>query len=214
MESLPCPPPATERQLTLGSSPIFRNFNSYYEALCESLNTEFYGKTYPDYQYILYNGGKDVDIVEQLLACDESSPAQEAFDNFFKTILKGTRYARDFLSYGSGKEIIKLFLERGAVVKWDIIFNYFPEGDLTEKELNMPPRNKYEFEDYNLYSHVRAMIIDVLVELEQPVDDEATGIKNLEAVEFPENVSIRTGHLQMIKFYSEHYSQYVTNCYR
>jgi hypothetical protein len=188
------------------SQEIFSSFASYYEVLCESLNTEFYGETYPDYQLFVDNGGKDVDIIKSLLA---NESAQEAFDNFLKTLFKGVRYAPELLGHNIGKEIVEVFLQHGAVPNWDIIFNYFPEDNcFTKEELSSIPTDDIVFEDYHQYSNVRALIIDILAELKQPIDDEVSGISDVESEEFPKDVTLRTGLLQMIKFHSQYYSQH------
>jgi hypothetical protein len=196
MSSLPIPPPA-DRQMTYGS-PLFSDFDSYYEALCESLNTEFYGEKYPHYQKYTDIGGTDLDIIIDLLYRTDN--VQKAFDNFLKTLMNGTRYAGELLEFG-GDKIFQEFLKHNVTINWDIIYNYYPEDNSPDMDAFIEDGST--FEDYSDYCRVRGKILDILRRIGVILNTSL--IDDYFEDEFPEEVTFFVGHYQMIKFWYNYY---------
>jgi hypothetical protein len=111
----------------------FTSWAAYYAALTESLQTEYYGETYPEYQKFLDDekGNTDDDIIKGLL--DTGLNPQEGLDGFIEALLDGSRYASEMAGID---DILVMFIEKGAVPKIDCLFTIlYPEGDYFEDEV-------------------------------------------------------------------------------
>lgn len=115
------------------------SWDDYYDALVDYCSTEFC--RYVDYSYYIGSVGTDLDIVTMLL--NKGLSAQEGLDKFLMAAIRGNRYSAELLlehgkpyrqradtpdyeNYLLRKNpIIDLFVQRGAVVNYDILFaNY------------------------------------------------------------------------------------------
>ena len=113
--------------------PSFPTYDAFLAGLCESLSTEFYGETYPDYQRECDEfGDVDADYIKHFLA--SGLDPQEGLSKMIDCLCEGSRYAKE---YGVVKCHIQPFLDAGAKL--------FP---LTAKVLYIPEiKSMYEFED-------------------------------------------------------------------
>lgn len=111
----------------------FTSWTAYYAALTESLNTEYFGETYPEYEIQMENDeDTNVNIVRGLLeaGCDP----QEGLDRFIQALLTGHRYASEM--GGDIDVILHAFTEKGAKPKFAPLFEIlYPEGDYFEDEV-------------------------------------------------------------------------------
>ena len=111
----------------------FTSWSAYFEALTESLSTEFYEETYPNYAK-QHDRREDVDykIVSDLLSA--GLDAQEGLDGFMKAILDGSRYASEFRDIGW---ILSLFTDAGAEPNMNMLFEplYADEPQYFEDEM-------------------------------------------------------------------------------
>jgi hypothetical protein len=124
----------------------FKTWKDYYAAFEESLNTEFYMETYPEY----YKKEKsDFQIIKEFL--ESGMDSQEGLDGFVNAILNGSRYATELGNIVT--KTVKMFVDAGAnpTLCFDIIF-----------EPNYDFRPKY-FEDEVHNYNVRGMLIDVFM---------------------------------------------------
>jgi hypothetical protein len=98
----------------------FNSWKTYYEALVESCSTEFYGEKYPNYQ-AAYDTMEDpdYDIIKSLL--ETGQDPQTGLDMLFQSMIDGHRYSIDMIQDKKFPDIIRLFLEKGAVINIDII---------------------------------------------------------------------------------------------
>jgi hypothetical protein len=128
----------------------FTSWKTYYAALTQSLKTDAFVKTYPQYgRYQEDTPYSEVKIVEELLK-SQGNP-QEALDGFVQSLLEGGRYALEMKP--SIKKIIKLFIEAGAKPNVDCLF-----------DLKYPEEDHFEDEVTSGYYKVRGFLIDVFSE--------------------------------------------------
>ncbi len=117
----------------------FNSWDTYKFALLESLQTEFYDETYPEYFKAIEKGKTELSIIKRLLP---TSSAQVILDDIIDmTVNEGQRYAGEIII---DSPIIDFLLNRGAEFPWGILFAL--------------PQN-YDFEDqYNSLNHTVKLI--------------------------------------------------------
>ena len=130
--------------------PSFPTYDAFLAGLCESLSTEFYSETYPDYARECNESGSfdvDADYIKHFLA--GGLDPQEGLSKMIDCLCEGSRYAKE---YGVVKCHIQPFLDAGAKL--------FP---LTAKVLYIPEiKSMYEFEDAVCCNglEIRGIILD------------------------------------------------------
>ncbi len=99
----------------------FDSWDTYKFALLESLQTEFYDETYPEYFKAINKGKTELSIIKRLLP---TSSAQVILDDIIDmTVNEGQRYAEDIIvGIGDSSAIIDFLLGRGAEFPWGILF--------------------------------------------------------------------------------------------
>jgi hypothetical protein len=95
----------------------FSTWTGYFGALTESLSTEYYGETYPQYEKQMNRGNTDANIIQRLLKL--GLDPQEGFDGFLQALLDGHRYASDMPDIAT---ILAMFIEKGAKPNIDCLF--------------------------------------------------------------------------------------------
>lgn len=126
----------------------FTSWSNYYAAFGENLSTEFCCETYPKYAnrldvYI----NSDADIVKELLGL--GLDPQEGLNGLIHTVVNNGRYALDMKSIIT--DMMKLFVDHGAIPKVDDIFKLMHESD-----------DKKYFEDEVMYINARGMMLDIV----------------------------------------------------
>lgn len=168
----------------------FTNWTDYYSALTESLNTEFFGKTYPEYEKVQQ---EDVDIViirELLNKCDP----QMGFDGFLTAMIRGHRYAMEMKE--SISQIIDLFMEKHVIINLDLVFPTCQIEDWNN------------FEDEVASYEIRGFLIDLLSKY--PIDVSSYGdwkmIQPLDFEDIPTDGSFdyRIACLMVLKYHSKY----------
>ena len=120
----------------------FTSWSNYYAAFGESLSTEFFCETYPKYANQL-----DADIVKELLGL--GLDPQDGLNGLIQTVANNGRYALDMKSIIT--DMMKLFVDHGAIPKVDDIFKLMHESD-----------DKKYFEDEVTYIKARGMMLDII----------------------------------------------------
>ncbi len=152
----------------------FKTWSAYSNALTESLSTEFYNETYPEYYKALHESDVDdysivVDLVE---LCDQSP--QAILHGFIDILCNaGKRYGREMLDYKEGSsDIIDYLLSKGAKMNSNMVFNwhgYDSKDDIAGNEIRASLIDYY-FPKLGLtaneYNRIRA-IDDVYAALEE-----------------------------------------------
>lgn len=136
---------------TMNLTKMFPNWNIYADALCESLNTETFGNSYPEYEAL--NRGTnncDVIIVEELLK--SGYDPQEGLEAFTTACLNGPRYLPDMAKYlvthsNPPTSILQCcidkFVEYGAKITQKMVDHLFTVqqfGDLESEQTNVSAR--------------------------------------------------------------------------
>lgn len=127
----------------------FTSWTSYFAALTESLSTEYYGETYPEYEKQISGGNTDMQIIKGLL--DAGCDAQEGLDGFLQALLAGSRYASEMDGI---PRILKMFTKRGATPNVDCLF---------QQTISDPRYFEDEIQSYE----IRGDLIDLLSEYVQ-----------------------------------------------
>ena len=97
----------------------FSSWDTYINALEESLSTEFYGETYPKYE----ENRDDLRIVKTLVEKHEEDP-QYGLDTLLTVVTGGgSRYSKDFFIYGDLTDIIDYLLSKGAKFNEGILYS-------------------------------------------------------------------------------------------
>ena len=132
----------------------FDTWEGYYAALAESLNTEMYDDTYPEYGEFCDSEGceADLSIIQDLLYSDESP--QEGFDQLLKTCIINNRYSDEFVHYKTFRSILQAFFDNHVHLNIDILLNIY---------LANSSQNYYDAEDECHTCYVRASIIEALI---------------------------------------------------
>ena len=95
-------------------------WDAYFEALTESLSTEYYADAYPEYAAVCDAvNHADVLLIRGLL--DAGHDAQEGLDKLVDSLIRGSRYAKDFLD-ALGVEVFEMFHRSGARVPYKKLF--------------------------------------------------------------------------------------------
>jgi hypothetical protein len=134
----------------MSSFSSFSSYDNFLSGLAESLNTEFYGETFPDYEHECNEfGSYHVNEIYINNFLGGGLDPQEGLSKMIDCLCENSRYAREA---GVIEHHIRLFLNAGAKL--------FP---LTPKILYIPHiKSMYEFEDAIFCNgiEVRAAIID------------------------------------------------------
>jgi hypothetical protein len=112
-----------------GSSVIFTNWEDYYQALKLYCTSPDYNVEYPNYAEIHDEKGinGDIEIIQTILQNYHGDP-QEGLDMLFQTMVDGGfRYSRDIINSRKFSDILRLFIDRGAVPNIDILLRSQPE---------------------------------------------------------------------------------------
>ena len=138
---------------------IFPSWKSYTDAYCESLNTEFYFETYPEYA-ALGNELENLDlmIVKELLNAGYSP--QEGLELFASACLKGPRYLNDMSFTEILQPCIDAFIEHGAKITQemvDVLFTIEQFDDIVFEQYNVRARatmlDAYSKHNIDISSH-------------------------------------------------------------
>ena len=163
----------------------FTCWETFKDALLESLQTEFYGEEYPKYEKAISSGNTDdVKIIKSLL---KTSTAQDILDDIINmAINEGQRYASDVfgLQRGAGSSyIIDFLLRKGAEFPWSYIFS-LPDDE--------------EFEDNILGLDHRAVLINMYApELNPDIPEDILHADPYDEMEYDEDIpDICAGYLK------------------
>ena len=129
----------------------FKTWDTYFNALNESLQTEFYDETYPKYYKILqdYN---DIDIIEHMFNKYKLDADIGLYNYIYSLCFTGIRYSKDAYD----RNIIDFFLSKKAEFPLDLLFNGNEDIDDIEEECN-----SYEIRAIILDNFVKELNLDV-----------------------------------------------------
>ncbi len=149
----------------------FTSWSAHSGALLESLQTEFYGETYPKYKKACDNETDDYCIIVDLVELHGEDP-QEILDDLVEMMCNdGKRYAEEMLDEGRS-DIIDYLLLKGAKMNIDTMVNY----------------KSCDFEDDIDGNHIRASLIDYYfpklgITADEYKDIKAIGYEEINAME-------------------------------
>jgi hypothetical protein len=128
----------------------FTNWTDYFKTLSQVFSTEFFGRTYPEYERVYEDEGSEADlrIITGLL--EAGANPQEGLDGLLKTCIIHHRYSSDFVNDEVFPSILRAFFDRGARLNLHI---------LTAIHIATEPQH---FEDEAGTCNVRAQLIFAL----------------------------------------------------
>jgi hypothetical protein len=99
----------------------FANWTDYFKTLSQVFSTEFFGRTYPEYERVYEDEGGEADlrIITRLL--EAGANPQEGFDGLLKTCIIYHRYSFDFVNDDVFPSILRAFFDRGVRLNLDIL---------------------------------------------------------------------------------------------
>jgi hypothetical protein len=130
---------------------IFPTWESYTDAVQESLTTEFFFEKFPDYGIVGYTYDKaDIVIVKTLLAAGYNP--QNGLDSFLNACINGPRYLKDMTYNDILSGVLELFMKHGAKITDTFVAKLFskkyPAGG--------------DFEDEACFTAAKGILIDFL----------------------------------------------------
>ena len=141
----------------------FATWQAYYEALSESLSTEYYGETYPAYKDLQESQGDETDLGIIISLLEAGASPQEGFNHLLKTCITSHRYSPDFIKIDKFSFILQAFFDRGVQLDTDILLRLYVAEEPSH------------FEDEAYTSDARAQLIRALIpfvpSLLQSLDD-------------------------------------------
>jgi hypothetical protein len=175
---------------------IFPTWESYTDAVQESLTTEFFFETFPEYGILgdTYDNA-DVLIVKTLLAAGYNP--QKGFDRFLNACINGPRYLKDMTYNDILSGIFKLFTEHGAKIKDTFVAKLFSTKYSASSD----------FEDEACFVEAKGTLIDFLA----PYGIDATSYGDWHTItaQYWEDIAVETDYHIKFKMYLKDSSEYL-----
>lgn len=96
----------------------FDSWDTFFNAFEESLNTEFFSETYPEYSKIVKKQG-NLFIIDNLIKNYNLNVSEGLYKYIYSLCYTGTRYGEDAYE----KDIVDYFIEKGAKFPSDLLFD-------------------------------------------------------------------------------------------
>ena len=175
----------------------FSTWEDYYAALTECLCTTSYNMIYPKYYEKTSEYGfiTDIEIMTDLLK--NGLNPQEGLDGFMKSLIDGSRYAKEVKEYIP--KVIDLFLAKGAIINSNILF---------DRVFDNCGMSHFEDEITCGGYEIRGMLIDILADYNIDFSTYAnwSEVKAMYWEDIPgyNKYTYDEGRFMVLKYYSQH----------